>query len=161
MPRAWQWSGVKQAINKTLVSVIDREEEFNFLPYIHTPVGVTPLTLYKECNQYILVSQWASLELSVVAMAAIVALGILVGDRRGRALGILVGDRCPRRGHALVDLHSRGYGHFSLTSILAFVLNCVDHCKRAKVQVLQRQESDRHSPCRSYMTRKRRWSSYL
>lgn len=38
MPRAWQWSKVKQTLNQTLVNVIDREEEFNFRPYIHTPL---------------------------------------------------------------------------------------------------------------------------
>lgn len=39
---------MKQATTKTLVSVIDREEEFCFHPYIHTLAGVNPFILYEE-----------------------------------------------------------------------------------------------------------------
>lgn len=33
-PRAWRWSRVKKAENKSLANVIDKEEEFAFSPYI-------------------------------------------------------------------------------------------------------------------------------
>lgn len=51
MSRAWRWSGIKQATNKTLVSMIDTEGEFKFLPYIYTPSGVVPLSHYEEHNR--------------------------------------------------------------------------------------------------------------
>lgn len=41
MPRAWRSSGIKQATNKTLVDVINKEGEFNFCPYVYTLSGVT------------------------------------------------------------------------------------------------------------------------
>lgn len=46
MPRAWQWSGIKQAADKTLVSMINMEEEFTFRLHIHTSSGVVSLALY-------------------------------------------------------------------------------------------------------------------
>lgn len=51
---------VKQATNKTPARVINKEEEFNFHPYIHTPTGIGPLVLYEERNQNIPLSQWES-----------------------------------------------------------------------------------------------------
>lgn len=50
MPRAWWWSGIKQATKKTLVSLIDKEGEFNFLLYIYTPSGIVSLSLHEEHN---------------------------------------------------------------------------------------------------------------
>lgn len=34
IPRAWRWTMLKQAGNKSLVKVIYKEEEFNFCSYI-------------------------------------------------------------------------------------------------------------------------------
>lgn len=56
---------------------VTREEEFTFLLYIHTPLGVAPLSLYEEHNQYILLSWRDNLEPLAVVMAAIVSLGPL------------------------------------------------------------------------------------
>lgn len=60
MPRVSKWSWIKQATDRSLASVIDREEEFTICPYIHIPPGV--LALYKEHNQYILLSRRNNLE---------------------------------------------------------------------------------------------------
>lgn len=74
MPRAWQLSGIKQAVDKTLVSVINREEEFTFRLYTHTPSTVVPLMRSKigtsplRCND---------LEPMAVVIAVIVAPGLL------------------------------------------------------------------------------------
>lgn len=53
------------------------KEEFSFRPYIHTSAGISPHILYEEHEQQILLSQQENLELLAMAMAAIVALGLL------------------------------------------------------------------------------------
>lgn len=45
MHRAWRWARVKQAMNKTLASMINPEEEFIFYPL---------LTLLRNCSTHAL-----------------------------------------------------------------------------------------------------------
>lgn len=40
--RAWRFTGVKQSGNKTMVNVIEEDEELNFYPYVFTPRGIAP-----------------------------------------------------------------------------------------------------------------------
>lgn len=77
MPRKWRQSEIKQAMNRTLVSLINREGEFSFHTYIYTPSSVVLLTLYEEHNRYIFLSRRETLEPLAIVMAAIVAPGML------------------------------------------------------------------------------------
>lgn len=47
---------VKQTFTKTMLSTLDKEEEFSFHPYIQTPAGVSLLILYEESDQWIRLS---------------------------------------------------------------------------------------------------------
>lgn len=57
--------------------MIDREGEFKFRPYIHTLSGVIPLSLYREDNRDIPLSQRDDLEPFATIMAMMVTPGIL------------------------------------------------------------------------------------
>lgn len=41
IPRAWKWTRVKRAGNKSLANMIDEEEEFILRMYIYTPQGTS------------------------------------------------------------------------------------------------------------------------
>lgn len=77
---------MKQATNRTLVSVINKKYELNFLPYIHIPASVTPLVLYEKRSQHILLSQQDSLASLAVAMVVSCpgTATFQAGDWRGR-----------------------------------------------------------------------------
>lgn len=64
---------MKQAMKKTLVHVIGKEEEFTFRLYIHTPPGVTLLALCTDRNRQILLSRRDNLEHLDFTMVAVVA----------------------------------------------------------------------------------------
>lgn len=62
---------MKQATDKSLVCVINLEEEFTLSPHVHTPRGITPLRLFAERNQVIPLSRRDTLD--HLAMAMVVA----------------------------------------------------------------------------------------
>lgn len=38
--RALRWVGIKQLANKSLAAIIDKENNFNFKPYLYVPTGI-------------------------------------------------------------------------------------------------------------------------
>lgn len=52
-PRAWIWLNSKQATNKSLAKVIDKEERFCFRPYSYTPQGIMKPLLFDGMNEEI------------------------------------------------------------------------------------------------------------
>lgn len=51
MPRPWRWLNVKQALNKSLAKVIDKEEAFCFRSYSYMPRGIKRPQLFVELNE--------------------------------------------------------------------------------------------------------------
>lgn len=77
MSRVWRVVQDKQAMDTTLANVIDNERKFTFFPYIHTPLGIIPLTLDENRSRDILLSRRDSLEPFAIAIDSMVASAML------------------------------------------------------------------------------------
>lgn len=53
-PLALRWLNIKQALNKSLTKVIDKEEAFCFSPYSYTPKGIMKAQLFGELNEEVI-----------------------------------------------------------------------------------------------------------
>lgn len=72
MPMAWRWDGVEQAGNKSLVNVIDKEEEFTFRPYVELLEGLLDLVSSPSATKRSL-PQRDTMDHLAIAMAIVVA----------------------------------------------------------------------------------------
>lgn len=82
---SWRWARVKQAKDKTLVNVINEEEELTF----HTLRGNSPHGLFNQHNQEIALSLRDTLVLLAMAMALMVPSTLLpskIESSKGMAL---------------------------------------------------------------------------
>lgn len=69
--------GLKQAGNKSLVNVINKQEEFTFCPHVNTPQGTSPFSLFAESNQEFTRSCLDMFDHLALAMTVVVALTLL------------------------------------------------------------------------------------